>query len=162
MNKARRKNLQAIIDQLEALKGSLEDLRAEEEEYRDNIPENMQESERYEKADEACDSRLDLASVDAGLAGHGQHAEFRRLLRHLRHLRPRHGLHLHLLRAVHLPAPGVWVVRHSASLLLRPLYTISQGWFVFLKIILDIYGNTVYDKTIEINKKQTPTRGRRK
>ena len=31
-------------------------LQAEEEEYRDNIPENMQESERYEKADEACDN----------------------------------------------------------------------------------------------------------
>ena len=43
-------------DQLEELKGSLEDLQAEEEEYRDNIPENMQESERYEKADEACDN----------------------------------------------------------------------------------------------------------
>ena len=56
MNKARRKNLQAIIDQLEELKGSLEDLRVEEGEYRDNIPENMQESERYEKADEACDN----------------------------------------------------------------------------------------------------------
>lgn len=55
MNKIRRKNLQSIIDQLEELKGSLEDLQAEEEEYRDNIPENMQESERYEKADEACD-----------------------------------------------------------------------------------------------------------
>ena len=54
MNKVRRKNLQAIIDRLEELKGSLEDLQAEEEEYRDNIPENMQESERYEKADEAC------------------------------------------------------------------------------------------------------------
>ena len=54
MNKIRRKNLQSIIDQLEELKGSLEDLQAEEEEYRDNIPENMQESERYEKADEAC------------------------------------------------------------------------------------------------------------
>ena len=53
MNKIRRKSLQAIIDQLEELKGSLEDLQAEEEEYRDNIPENMQESERYEKADEA-------------------------------------------------------------------------------------------------------------
>ena len=39
MNKVRRKNLQAIIDQLEELKGSLEDLQAEEEEYRDNIPE---------------------------------------------------------------------------------------------------------------------------
>ena len=38
------------------LKGSLEDLQAEEEEYRDSIPENMQESERYEKADEACDN----------------------------------------------------------------------------------------------------------
>ena len=55
MNKIRRKNLQAIIDQLEELKGSLEDLQTEEE-YRDNIPENMQESERYEKADEACDN----------------------------------------------------------------------------------------------------------
>ena len=55
MNKVRRKNLQAIIDQLEELKGSLEDLQTEEE-YRDNIPENMQESERYEKADEACDN----------------------------------------------------------------------------------------------------------
>lgn len=48
--------MQSIIDQLEELKGSLEDLQAEEEEYRDNIPENMQESERYEKADEACDN----------------------------------------------------------------------------------------------------------
>ena len=56
MNKIRRKNLQAIIDQLEERKGGLEDLQAEEEEYRDNIPENMQESERYEKADEACDN----------------------------------------------------------------------------------------------------------
>lgn len=55
MNKIRRKNLQAIIDQLEELKCSLEDLQTEEE-YRDNIPENMQESERYEKADEACDN----------------------------------------------------------------------------------------------------------
>ena len=55
MNKIRRKNLQAIIDQLEELKCSLEDLQAEEE-YRDTIPENMQESERYEKADEACDN----------------------------------------------------------------------------------------------------------
>lgn len=56
MNKIRRKNLQSIIDQLEELKGSLEDLQAEEEEYRDNIPENMQESELYEKADAACDN----------------------------------------------------------------------------------------------------------
>lgn len=62
MNKIRRKNLQAIIDQLEELKGSLEDLQAEEEEYRDNIPENMQESERYEKADEAVDNLEEVIS----------------------------------------------------------------------------------------------------
>lgn len=55
MNKIRRKNLQAIIDQLEELKGSLEDLQAEEKEYRDNMPENLQGSERYERADAACD-----------------------------------------------------------------------------------------------------------
>lgn len=37
-------------------------------------------------------------------------------------LRLRHGLHLHLLRTVHLPAPGVWVVCHPVSLLMLPLY----------------------------------------
>ena len=68
MNKVRRKNLQAIIDQLEELKGSLEDLQAEEE-YRDNIPENMQESERYEKADEACDNlSSDVDSLEEAIS----------------------------------------------------------------------------------------------
>ena len=38
----------------------LECLKEEEEEYRDNMPENLQGSERYERADEACDS-LDSA-----------------------------------------------------------------------------------------------------
>ena len=56
MNKERRKNIQGILDQLEELKGSLEEVQAEEEDYRDNIPENLQGSERYEKADEACDT----------------------------------------------------------------------------------------------------------
>lgn len=56
MNKARRKNIQDVVDQLEELKSTLEDIQGEEEEYRDNIPENLQGSERYEKADEACDT----------------------------------------------------------------------------------------------------------
>lgn len=56
MNKERRKNIQGIADQLEELKGNLELLQEEEEEYRDNIPENLQGSERYERADEACDA----------------------------------------------------------------------------------------------------------
>ena len=54
MNKIRRKNLQAVIGMIEDAKSTLEDLLAEEEEYRDNIPENLQESERYETADNAC------------------------------------------------------------------------------------------------------------
>ena len=56
MNKARRKNIQDVVNQLEDLKSTLEDLQGEEEEYRDNIPENLQGSERYEKAEEACDT----------------------------------------------------------------------------------------------------------
>lgn len=57
MNKERRKNLQSIIDSLEELKADLETLiEEEEEEYRDNIPENMQSGERYERAEEACNA----------------------------------------------------------------------------------------------------------
>ena len=62
MNKIRRKNLQSIIDQLEELKGSLEDHQAEEEEYRDNIPENFQSGERYERTEEICESLSDAVS----------------------------------------------------------------------------------------------------
>ena len=54
--------MQSIIDQLEELKGSLEDLQAEEEEYRDNIPENFQSGERYERTEEICESLSDAVS----------------------------------------------------------------------------------------------------
>lgn len=63
MNRIRRKNLQSIIDQLEELKGSLEDLQAEEEEYRDNMPENLWGSERYDKAEEAISNMEDAISA---------------------------------------------------------------------------------------------------
>ena len=53
MNKERRKNLQTIIDRLEELKSDFESLVSEEEDYLDNIPENLQSSERYERAEEA-------------------------------------------------------------------------------------------------------------
>jgi len=56
MNKDRRKNLQAVIDAITEANETLETLKEEEEEYRDNMPENLQDSERYEKADAACDS----------------------------------------------------------------------------------------------------------
>jgi hypothetical protein len=50
------------MEQLEELKAGLEYLMEEEEEYRDNIPENLQGSERYEKADEACSNLEDAIS----------------------------------------------------------------------------------------------------
>ncbi len=59
MNKERRKNIQTVADQLEDLKTTLEELQGEEETSRDNIPENLRGSERYEKADEACDALND-------------------------------------------------------------------------------------------------------
>ena len=62
MNKPRRKQLEDIITKLDELKEALEVLQKEEEEYRDNIPENLQGSERYEKAEAACDNLYEAAS----------------------------------------------------------------------------------------------------
>lgn len=62
MNRIRRKELRSIIDQLEELKSCLEDLQAEEEEYRDNMPENLWGGERYEKAEEAISNMEDAVS----------------------------------------------------------------------------------------------------
>lgn len=69
MNKDRRKAIQGIIDHLHELdqkitvllqdfedtKDAIDDILDEEENYRDNIPENLQDGERYNKADRACD-----------------------------------------------------------------------------------------------------------
>lgn len=54
MNKQRRKSLNKLIEKLEEVKSDLESLKDEEEEYRDNMPENLQGSERYEKAEDNC------------------------------------------------------------------------------------------------------------
>ena len=62
MNRPRRAKLREIMDQIDELKTALEWLQEEEEEYRDNIPENMQGSERYEKADEACSNLYEAVS----------------------------------------------------------------------------------------------------
>lgn len=65
MNKQRRKSLQEIQTKLEDLKGELESLMNEEEEYRDGMPENLQGSERYERADEVCGMLTDaIDSID--------------------------------------------------------------------------------------------------
>lgn len=56
MNRIRRKALAEIQAKIEELQSQLETLMNEEEEYRDNMPENLWGSERYEKADTACDN----------------------------------------------------------------------------------------------------------
>jgi flagellar biosynthesis chaperone FliJ len=62
MNNSRRKELERIVDAITELKEQLELLQGEEEEYRDNMPENLQGSERYEKADTACDNLYSAVS----------------------------------------------------------------------------------------------------
>lgn len=59
MNKDRRKNLATIIETLEAMKSSLEDVRDEEESAFDNLPESIQESERGETMQEIVDALYD-------------------------------------------------------------------------------------------------------
>lgn len=63
MNKERRKQLQEAIEKinsmsdiLEEIKSIIESCRYDEEEYRDNMPENLQGSEKYEKAENAIGS----------------------------------------------------------------------------------------------------------
>ena len=60
MNAPRRKSIQEVIDQFEDLKSTIESLRDEEQEAYDNLPENLQGSERGEAMSEAADS-LDSA-----------------------------------------------------------------------------------------------------
>lgn len=60
MNANRRKELQKVWDSLCEIEATLESLRDDEQDYLDNIPENLQSSERYEIAESAVDS-LDSA-----------------------------------------------------------------------------------------------------
>ena len=65
MNAPRRKSIQEVIDQLEELKSTIETIMDEEQEAYDNLPENLQGSERGEAMSEAADN-LDSAysSID--------------------------------------------------------------------------------------------------
>ena len=56
MNKDRRKRLRTIICQLADLKGQLEHLQEAEEEAMENMPESLQDSERYERMEEAAEA----------------------------------------------------------------------------------------------------------
>ena len=62
MNNPRRKALNKIKDQIEDLKMALEELLEEEQEDFGNIPENLEGSERYEKAEESVSALEDAVS----------------------------------------------------------------------------------------------------
>lgn len=56
MNKLRRKSLVDIMEKIQEISADLSAILEEEEECKDNIPENLQGSERYEISESACDS----------------------------------------------------------------------------------------------------------
>lgn len=69
MNKERRQRLEKLLEQIEAVKGSVESILSEEEDARDNFPENLQGSAAYEISDAACDSLTDaVSSLDDAIA----------------------------------------------------------------------------------------------
>lgn len=53
MNNLRRKRIAKLVDMLSNVKEAFDSIAEDEEEYIDNIPENLQNSFRYEEAEEA-------------------------------------------------------------------------------------------------------------
>ena len=53
MNQARRKKIEAVKMQLEALSDDIDNILSDEQDYYDNIPENLQGSERASIAEDA-------------------------------------------------------------------------------------------------------------
>lgn len=62
MNKMRRNALCEAIGYLNTAKSIIESAQSEEEDYRDNMPENLQESARYKVAEDACENMDDANS----------------------------------------------------------------------------------------------------
>ena len=56
MNNTRRKQLDELISKIEDVKVELESIMSDEDEYRDNMPESLQESERYQNSEDASSS----------------------------------------------------------------------------------------------------------
>lgn len=60
MNKARRERIQEVADNLNSIVSVVEQIKEEEDEYRDNMPENLQTSEKYEYSEECSDKMDDV------------------------------------------------------------------------------------------------------
>lgn len=62
MNKVRRANIKETVDLIERVKSVLESILDEEQEYYDNIPENLQTSQRVEDSEDAISNLEDAIS----------------------------------------------------------------------------------------------------
>lgn len=60
MNKQRRKQLAEAIELIEQARSIIECAKDEEQEYADNMPESLQESEKHERAEEIAYSLEEL------------------------------------------------------------------------------------------------------
>ena len=67
MNKARRMRLIAVQSKLSDLKAEIEQIRDEEQEAYDNLPEGLQDSERGERMSEIIETLDDAASDREGV-----------------------------------------------------------------------------------------------
>jgi hypothetical protein len=70
MNRLRRARLQGVSGSISELIGTLHDIRDNEENYKENMPENLYGSERYEKAEEAVEQieeAIELLEEASGL-----------------------------------------------------------------------------------------------
>lgn len=65
MNNTRRKNLRELIEKTEGIKQGIEELRTEEEEYYNNMPEAFQDGEKGDRAQTVIEY-LDEAMTAAG------------------------------------------------------------------------------------------------
>ena len=63
MNNPRRKKLNTILEQLIEIHAVLEEVKDEEQDYFDNIPENLRNSERYDKAENTVAALEDALSM---------------------------------------------------------------------------------------------------
>ncbi len=66
MNKCRRKSIKEITDKIKALMSQLEDIKDEEDEARENIPENLENSDVYKTSENCSDTIEDVISDIGG------------------------------------------------------------------------------------------------
>lgn len=69
MNGPRRKQIEALSDRLTDLRADLEQLRDEEQEYYDNMPDSLRDGEKGQKAENAVQAMEDtLNNIDEAVA----------------------------------------------------------------------------------------------